>query len=360
MSLDEVARKFPGETITADRICRWEEEKELPSYSMLETLAYNVYKVPLAIFFFSEPVDLSDFKKSMRTLDPNAFNQIPTRIIQLMRKARALQLGLFDIFGSNPAEKKIWKDIRLTRTATVEETAIVIREYLGFDLNNQIHSKDAADLFRYLRNRLEDVGIFTFKDAFKESDYSGFCLYDNEFPIIYVNNSMPANRQLFTLFHELSHILLETSGIDFRSTNIPTKLYSTDYDTEVFCNRLAAEILVPSCSFLQFENAAFDDIQDIARYYSVSSVVIARRLLSRGSISQVEYNKIQKEAKEIAEQKKDISAPIYYPKIISYLGKKYVLETLSKLSRNELSPGEASNYLNVKVTNLNKLQKAAL
>src|SRR3546814_17029352 len=49
--------------------------------------------------------------------------------------------------------------------------------------------------------------------AFRTDDFSGFCLYDEEFPIIYVNNSSAKTRQIFTYFHELAHLVFHTSGI---------------------------------------------------------------------------------------------------------------------------------------------------
>jgi len=42
--------------------------------------------------------------------------------------------------------------------------------------------------------------VFVFKDAFRAEDYCGFSLFDPVFPLIYVNNSMPKSRQIFTLF----------------------------------------------------------------------------------------------------------------------------------------------------------------
>ncbi len=64
------------------------------------------------------------------------------------------------------------------------------------------------------RQAIYRVGIFVFKDAFREERFSGFSLYDDVFPIIYVNNSAAKPRQIFTLFHELGHLLFHTSGID--------------------------------------------------------------------------------------------------------------------------------------------------
>ena len=90
------------------------------------------------------------------------------------------------------------------------------------------------------RKVLFNVGIYVFKDSFREPDYSGFCLYDDEFPIIYVNNTTAKTRQIFTLFHELAHLLFHTSGVDTRGDRFVNELAGDDRRIEVICNRMAA------------------------------------------------------------------------------------------------------------------------
>ncbi|MGK7889424.1 MAG: multiprotein-bridging factor 1 family protein [Leptolyngbyaceae cyanobacterium] len=51
-SLEEVAQKLKRDL--AD-IADWETGKSAPTYAQLEKLAYELYKCPLAIFFFPEP-----------------------------------------------------------------------------------------------------------------------------------------------------------------------------------------------------------------------------------------------------------------------------------------------------------------
>ena len=50
------------------------------------------------------------------------------------------------------------------------------------------------------------------QEVFQAEGLFGFCLQDDEFPIIYLNNSAAKSRQIFSLFHELAHLLLRTSG----------------------------------------------------------------------------------------------------------------------------------------------------
>ena len=66
-------------------------------------------------------------------------------------------------------------------------------------------------------------------------------MYDETFPIIYVNNSSSRTRQIFTLFHELAHLLFHTSGINTRDGESGEGLSPLGRRVEVICNRFAAD-----------------------------------------------------------------------------------------------------------------------
>ena len=78
---------------------------------------------------------------------------------------------------------------------------------------------------------------------------SGFCLYDEDFPIIYVNNTTAKTRQIFTLFHELAHLLFHTSGVDTQGDGFVNELAGDNQRIEVICNRMTACLLVPEETF---------------------------------------------------------------------------------------------------------------
>ncbi|MEZ5578788.1 MAG: ImmA/IrrE family metallo-endopeptidase [Candidatus Competibacteraceae bacterium] len=80
--------------------------------------------------------------------------------------------------------------------------------------------------------------------------YFGFCLDDSQFPIIYVNNSSTKTRQIFTLFHELGHLIFQTSGIDRIDDQILPQLTNYNRKIEITCNGLAACILVQKMSLI--------------------------------------------------------------------------------------------------------------
>jgi len=112
-------------------------------------------------------------------------------------------------------------------------------------------------------------------------------------PLVFINGADTKSAQMFTLAHELTHIWLGKTGLsDVGPSTFPTNAI------ENWCNRVAAEILVPSDS-LQKEyqpNAEISDqIGRLARYYKVSTLVILRRMYDLGYLSLDDFNLVYKD-----------------------------------------------------------------
>ena len=152
--------------------------------------------------------------------------------------------------GVNPADKQISSDLSFNLSTAIAEMGILVRDYLGVTLNDQLALGSTENAFKEWRINLEELGLFVFKDAFKADEFSGFCLYDEKFPIIYVNNSKSFARQIFTLFHELAHILFKTGGVDTHIEDYIDHLQGDNKQIEIVCNRFAGEFLVPSSDFV--------------------------------------------------------------------------------------------------------------
>jgi Zn-dependent peptidase ImmA (M78 family) len=279
----------------AEKIIEWEKGASAPTYCQLESLAYTIYKRPIAVFFFPEPPEEPDPKDSFRTLPDFEMNQLQPKTFFAIRKAMARQLAIGELTnGTNPSKNQIFKDIRINARGSIAKYAESIRAYLGIDMTMQKAWKTTEDALKKWRNAIEDKGIFVFKESKRviQEDISGFCLHDDEFPVIYVNNSNAKSRQIFSIFHELSHLLMGINGIskvDFRSVDY---LDPQNREMEVFCNRLSAEILLPEVEFLKLpvlRNHNQEMVRKTANRYKVSREFILRRLLDKGIISQEEY-----------------------------------------------------------------------
>jgi Zn-dependent peptidase ImmA (M78 family) len=203
------------------------------------------------------------------------------------------------------------------------------------------------------------VGIFVFKDAFRVEGYSGFSLYDDVFPIIYVNNSSTKTRQIFTLFHELAHLVFHTSGIDTLEDHYIPNLPEHQRQIEILCNRFAAEFLVPETAFREaFARAGREPSERtaelLASRFKVSRETIFRKFLDRRLITQSAY---EEAAQRWAAQKQSGGGGDYYRTQIAYLGRDYIALALRQFYQNRIDDEQLGEYLNTKPKNVGVLEE---
>ena len=360
LTIDEVVQKMNRKRITYEMIESWEQSFEAPTYSQLERLAYEVYKRPLAIFFFPEPPQEITAKQSFRTLPEYEIQRMPVKMRFLLRKAQSFQLNLYDLYdGVNPSEKKITKDLEFSTHISAKEMGEKVRQYINIDIETQNSFGNPENALKEWRKILEGFGLFIFKDAFQSDEFSGFCLYDDKFPVIYVNNSKPFTRQIFTLFHELAHLLFKTGGID---TKIEDYLHYLDGDEkriEIICNSFAGEFLVPSEHFYQKASGiTVDDesISSLANIYHVSREVILRKFYDLDRIDQEFYSKKVREWRMAESSASTGSGGNYYFTKGAYLGSKYIEKAFSQFYQNRITTERLADYLGVKVKNISGME----
>lgn len=335
------------------RIQQWEGGESFPTYPQLEQLA-EAFKVPVAVFFFPAPPIVPDISETFRTLPEVEFEQLPSRVRLLLRKGKALQLNLMELTGGrNMAQRLISRDLTFNATMNLRAMAQQVRDYLGVSLDAQKNWPDDDTALKQWRDALVAAGIYVFKEAFKIDEFSGFCIYDDIFPIIYVNNSSSKTRQIFTLFHELAHLLFKTSGIDTIHDEYISHLADSAQRIEILCNRFAAEFLLPEQAFNEAVRglaATEATAEQIASSYHVSREVVFRRFLDRGLIDQRTYN--EGAARWAAQQRAGGAGGDYYWTKLSYLGRDYVALALSQYRQNRFDERQLADYLDIKPKNL--------
>lgn len=357
------ARKSVGLTVTdvADMLKRhpeeieaWEDGRGAPTYPQLEKLAYQIYKRPLAIFFLPSPPEETLPQREFRTL-PDADMRTLARDTYLhIRRAHAYQIGLQELFdGHNPAERQIWKAITLSQSQDVASQATVIRDYLGISLDQQTAWKSDDHALKAWRKTIEGCGVFIFKAAFKQKDISGFCLMDAHLPIIYLNNSATKTRQIFSLLHELAHLLLSMNGLSKFDASYIDQLPKREREIERFCNAIAAEVLIPGMDFAaqvskfptDVERANEAHFSDLADRYGVSREAVLRRFLDMGRVSKAFY---ENKAKFWAAQKKPGGGGNWYLNQGAYISDRFAREVVSRHYRHQISLEHAADLLGIK------------
>jgi transcriptional regulator with XRE-family HTH domain len=263
LSVAEVAARLEKDRTTVQQ---WEDGKSFPSLSQLEKLAYTIYKRPLAVFFLPKPPKETTPKQDFRTLPDKEIKNLSPELRLLIRKAKYNQLVLKQLNdGVNPIQNPLHKAIQFRVTNNPANTANRLREYLGVTKRLQQGFKNSEEAFSYYRNLVEKNGVYVFQYPLPES--RGFSLMDKEFPVIVLKSSDKPNGKIFSLFHELCHILFNTGGVfrDFYTEELkqqPDKI-------EIFCNQFASDFLLPTDELLEhitvLENGASKEWSEGAR-----------------------------------------------------------------------------------------------
>ena len=368
-SLESVAVKFKKEVSVIEK---WESGEDFPTYSQLEKLA-EIYKRPLALFFFPEPPLEAEEKQEFRTLPDFEIENLAADTIYALRQAKAMQLSLQEINnGINPSTKKIFQDIAVSSSDDLRILAEQIRNYLNVTLEEQLTWNDRETALKKWRSAVEEAGIFIFKRSFKQREISGFCLIDIEFPIIYLNNSTEKSRQIFTIFHELAHILLQTNGITKSDDRYINSLQGANKSIEIFCNKFAAEFLLPNHVFSEIIRETVVNVNDndkiiskISSDYKVSREVVLRKLLDNNFISQKEYtlkvNEWYSEQVGKNQDKNKKSGGNPYANQATYLGENYLKLVFNKYYQGQYDIERVADYLNIKkVATVEKLEQYLL
>lgn len=363
LSVDDVAEmlKRPPEEIEA-----WESGEDAPTYPQLEKLAYQIYKRPLAVFFLPSPPEEAMPQREFRTLPDTDLQTLARDTYLHIRRAHAYQIALKELFDDgNPADRRIWKSLSLASSQGVAEQASRIRDFLGITLEEQIEWKSDDAALKRWRKSIEDTGVFVFKAAFKQKDISGFCLVDEYLPIVYLNNSTTKTRQIFSLLHELAHLLLSVNGLSKFDTRYIDRLPRAEKQVERFCNAITAEALIPSADFSQqakrfpadVEKASEEQFSSLASRYAVSREAVLRRFLEQGRVTARFY---ENKAKQWTAQKKESRGGSWYLNQGAYLSDRFAREVISRHYRHQITLEQAADFLGIKPKNFAGFEERVL
>ncbi len=361
-SIQDVASHLKRDTA---EVRDWEAGVSAPTYAQLEKLAYKLYKRPLAVFFLPQPPAEPNLKQKFRTLPEFELENLAADTRYQLRLAQALQLSLAELNdGRNPSERKIFRDRSLTVDPDLRGQTAMVREYLGIPVQVQAAWQSNEEALKAWRNAVEEAGVFVFKQAFKQKAISGFCLLDAEFPIIFINNSTSKTRQIFSLFHELGHLLLHVDGISKFDPGYIDKLPQKEKRSEKFCNAFAAELLLPSADFDRQVHVGLrmtdEAIRNLASRYRVSREVVLRRLLDKQFVSKAFYQAKVKDWAAGADLEKEGSGGNYYATQATYLGERYLQLVFGKHYQGKLSLEQVADYLGVKTKSVAGLENLVL
>jgi Zn-dependent peptidase ImmA (M78 family)/transcriptional regulator with XRE-family HTH domain len=276
--------------VKIDRIMDWEHGKLKPTFRQAQNIA-RVTNTPFGYLFLPKPPVETLPIPDLRTLGGNQAGTFSTELRDIIEQVLHRQDWYRDYLKSHGEEELDFVG-KFTVDASVKDVVADIRKTLDIGLpqrgswdDYQRDLIEAAEAAGVLVMRSGIVGNNT-RRKLQVSEFRGFAISDSLAPIIFINSSDAPKARLFTLIHELAHIWLGESGI--------SDGLQSHAKEEVFCNAVAGEFLVPEGAFTkmwQENNPLMQNLTTIAPRFHVSRLVVARRALDVGFISQETYQK---------------------------------------------------------------------
>ncbi|OQB12471.1 MAG: hypothetical protein BWY15_02196 [Firmicutes bacterium ADurb.Bin193] len=347
-----------------EKLYGWENGTVFPTYAELKVIG-KYYRKPIAVFFFPEPPNMKDIPASCRTFPIEERGVFDRSLTKMVDWARSMQINLFELNGGvNNVTRKI-TDITFD-TSDLSSVAKQLRTLMNIDISKQKSFRTRDEAFEQWRHCFFELGVYVFKNSFSGNDVSGFCIYDKEFPVICINNGLAHSRQIFTLFHEMYHLICATSGVDLLDDDtLISQVDRFDISVELACNKFAGTFLVPDDDFAKVSRGkAFNDtaIQRWADLYSVSRDVILYKLYEKDRITfdtliekRREYTEDYFRKFQVDESGKKKGGGNYYSTQAAYKGRQYLELAYRRYYEKKISLPQLSQYLNMKVHNVKEL-----
>lgn len=351
ITVDEIAHKLK---VDVAKIEAWESGREYPTLPQAKSLAKQ-YRVPFAYLYLP---DTPQKAKRLDKVDYRTFGNwgVPEMSRELrwfLRDVEDRRDTIIDLY--NEAEiSPVAFSLNISVDTKEDIFAEQIRTFLSLTGDIQVKFRKPETALSYCISKLEEHDFLIFQAAkIPPEEMRGLSVAYDEFPIIALNRKDEPSARLFTLMHELVHIMTRTSGI----CNDMSQDRVKNGDTELFCNKIAGLALVPTAHLKKNKNIALiqeygvDDtyVNALSRDFAVSREVILHRLWDINLIDKATYfDTLNRYSDEYAAYKLRVKKEGFLPPALdngTQVGKLYTKAVMTAYHAEKLTPREASNYL---------------
>jgi len=296
VSADALVGKFP-------KLREWLTGELAPTLRQLEAFASATHTAIGLLFLPQPPEELLPIP-DFRTLPQARLSRPSADLLDTIYLCQQRQAWYRDhqrLYGAQP--------LAFVGSASVaDEVADIvagIARTIGFDVVERRQLSNWSEALRRLIAQIEEAGVLVMVSGVVGSntrrplvveEFRGFALADTFAPLIFINGKDSKAAQMFTLAHELAHLWLGESGIsDAQAATRPDEV------TERWCNSVAAELLVPLEALRQIHQPGYalqEEMQRLARWFKVSTLVIVRRLYDLGVLDEATLWRVYREELE--------------------------------------------------------------
>ena len=295
---DALAHKMQ---VKLERVLEWEDSGKI-SVAQADNLAHHTH-TPVGFLYLPEPPEdrlpIPDFRTRRDNMPLRPSPDLLETIYLMQRRQAWMREELIEE-GSEPHS---FVGAYKERTEP-QQVADAMRAALQLERNWASRQSTWTDALSHLREQADCTGVLVVFTGIvgnsthrklNTDEFQGFALVDDFAPLVFVNSADYQVAQMFTLAHELAHLFVGETGLTSFNNHQPP-----DNATEQFCDRAAAEFLVPEVELRDFwptaENAN-DQYQAVARRFKVSTLVAARRALDLNLINLTTFLDFYEESK---------------------------------------------------------------
>jgi Zn-dependent peptidase ImmA (M78 family)/DNA-binding XRE family transcriptional regulator len=356
LSYDDAAQ---GVGVKASQVQEWESGRKVPTVKQARKLAH-VYDRPFLEFFakekptITEPTLIPDFRMHREAEPPKERFEL----IQIQSEAEETRLNaldLFELLGDEPP--RLPERLYATLSDNVNSIATSAREIIGPSVEEQLSLKATQrDSFpNILRGKFEASGILVTKNSgLAYFGARGMCVFASPLPVIVFSNEAPS-AQVFTLAHELGHIVLKQSAISGPpgSANTPSSKRIEDW-----CDAFAGAFLMPEYTLARFvvkssrPMAAISDnaLNQLAKAFAVSRHAMLIRLVNLGYVQASYYWDVKRPQflEEEQSYKSGARSKYYASRYRSSRGDLYTGLVLEAWSNGIITNHNAAEFMGIK------------
>lgn len=286
-SVESLTKRFPKFEL-------WERGETSPTFKQLENLARATH-TPVGFFFLPVPpvehIPIPDF----RTIGINHIARPSPDLLDTIYVCQQRQEWYRDYARSVGEESRGFVG-SVNLDNDVVATARSIRQALRFDLQERRQTPTWTEALRRFIEQADTLGVLVMVSSVVGSnnqrkldpqEFRGFALVDDLAPLVFINGSDSKAAQMFTLAHELAHVWLGESALsDVGPRSMPS------HRVELWCNRVAAELLVPisalKADYRPDANLS-EEMNRLALDYKVSTLVVLRRIHDAGQLTRDQF-----------------------------------------------------------------------
>jgi Zn-dependent peptidase ImmA (M78 family) len=345
--------------VSAKRLLQLEEGEKQVTLDELKEFS-KAYKRTIATLLLKEPPKEKPLPKDRRTIDSKDLGNFHEKSIMAIRKARALSQSYIELkqeLGIEIPKFSFFASIK----DQPQSVAKKLRQFLNLDELREIKNINHA-LEAYIE-KTESLGVAVFQLSLTQDKLRGFSLTDEAIPIIGMKRGgEPATAKIFTLFHELGHIILNEGGLCDLSEK-------STIEIENWCNAFSGEVIIPTAEILQMSIVKEQNLSDnkiwrlkdlaiLGNYFHAGPLAILRSLLDNKLTTVAFYNeKHQAWNKPTFGRAKVPEGRNLAKEAIQEKGKTYISLAFSAFDQNRIDMKDLSDFLGVKFSHIPKTRQ---